>query len=146
MLNNVTSKVLKAWYELLNTYFTDVPIFRTQANSDAGNKYIVIRAESESYRSNNNRHVTSIVIITEVVTRFDSFIDDGIACDIDNRIAAYVFTDGPAQHALPPQDDIQIVSVARENATYLPEDDGTFKYFTIVTRNVHRIVQLAEAS
>lgn len=146
MLQNVTGKLLKSWYEMLNTYIPGVNIYRSDVSSSEDGHYIIIRPESGITKSNNQKHVTSEVIITEVVAQFTTSIDDEIAIQIDNQIAGLLFPGGPGPHGLPAQDDIEISSVIRQNATYLQEDDGTRRYNRIITRNVHRIVQLSEAS
>lgn len=141
---NVTNKLMKAWYELLNGNLT-VPVYRVDAPSSQEGNYVLLRVESDSNRTNNSRFVTNPVIITEVVTKFAAAIDDGVAGEIDSQIAELLFP-VVGQHGLPAQDDIQITDVIRANATYIPEDDGTFRYHRLVTRNVHRVVQLAEGS
>lgn len=141
---NVGNRVLKAWYELLDgntsvsVYRTDVPI------SETGN-YILLRIESDSDTPNNHKFISNPVIITEVVTKFVTMIDDSLAATIDGEIAALLYS-SPAQHNLPAQEDIQITSVQRRDATYLPEDDGTNRYYRLITRNVHRVEQLINQS
>lgn len=141
---NITNAVMKAWYELLNGNLT-VPVYRVDAPASQEGNYVLLRVESESNRTNNSRFVTNPVVITEVVTKFAAAIDDGVAGDIDSEIADLLFP-LVGQHSLPPQDDIQITDVIRANATYLPEDDGTFRYHRLITRNLHRVVQLNEGS
>lgn len=142
---NVTNKILKAWYEMLKGHIS-VPVYRVDAPSTETGNYVLLRVESETDNTNNSRFVTSPVIISEVVTKFSAAIDDGVAAEIDNEIAQLLFPSSPGQIGLPAQDDIQITDVVRQNATYLPEDDGTFRYHRLVTRNLHRVVQLSMAS
>ena len=73
-------------------------------------------------------------------------INDSLAGEIDEEIGELLYPTTPGHHALPMQDDIQIVSVTRRDATYLPEDDGTNRYLRLVTRNVHRVEQLVNQS
>lgn len=137
---NVANKVLKAWFEMLSGVIS-VPVYRVDVQPTETDHYVILRIESDTDSSNNNRFVTNPVIITEVVTRFRSAIDDGVAVDIDTEIAQLLFP-SVGQLGLPRQDDIQITSVVRQNATYLPEDDGTFRHHRLITRNKHRVVQL----
>lgn len=137
---NVSNKVMKAWYEMLDGNIS-VPVYRTDAPPDETGHYILLRVESDNDNSNNQRNISQPVIITEVVTKFSSRIDDSVAVEIDNEIAL-LLSSKPSTHNLPSQDGIAVTSVVRTNATYLNEDDGTFRYHRLVTRNVHRVEQL----
>lgn len=141
---NVTNRVLKAWFELLNGNLS-VPVYRTDAPSTEEGNYVLLRVESNSDTPNNHKFISNPVVITEVVTKFSIMIDDSLAGDIDEEIGELLYS-SPAQHNLPSQDDIQITSVQRQDATYLPEDDGTFRYQRLITRNVHRVEQLQTTS
>jgi hypothetical protein len=143
-MKNVTGKIMNAWYELLNGNIS-VPVYRTDAPPTEEGNYLLLRAESDSDNSNNHSFVTNPVIITEVITKFSARIDDGLAGEIDDEVGTLVKPTS-ATHALPVQDDIQIVDVRRSNATYINEDDGTFRYHRLITRNLHRVVQLVNES
>lgn len=136
---NVTNKIMRAWYQMLHGNIS-VPVYRVDAPASEEGNYVLLRVESETDRTNNAKFVTSPVIITEVVTRYKVSIKDGDAADIDSEIATLLFP-SVGQLGLPAQEDIQITTVTRSSATYLPEDDGTFKYHRLITRNVHRVVQ-----
>jgi hypothetical protein len=145
---NVTNLLMKAWYEMLHNNINVggiIPVYRVDAPVSQEGHYILLRVESETDRSNNAKFVTNPVIITEVVTKFAAAIKDGVAGDIDSEIASLLFP-SVGQLGLPAQDDIQVTEVFRTNATYIPEDDGTFRYHRLITRNVHRVVQLQESS
>src|SRR5690348_11702086 len=101
-MNNVVNKVMKAWFELLDGNIS-VPVYRTDAPPDETGNYVLLRAESETDRSNNARNVTAPVIITEVVCVFKVRIDDTIAPGIDDEIAQLLYPT-PALNALPVQD------------------------------------------
>lgn len=143
-MRNVTGKLLKAWYELLNGNIS-VPVYRSDSDPKDEGHYVLLRIESDSDNSNNHSFVTNPVIITEVITRFAVRIDDQVVIDIDNEIGV-LLKSRSATHNLPVQDDIQIVDVRRSNATYINEDDGTLRYHRLITRNVHRVVQLVNES
>lgn len=138
---NVTNKVMKAWYEMLTQGNLSVPVYRVDAPASEEGNYVLLRVESETDNSNNAKFVSNPVIITEVVTKYKVAIKDGDAADIDSEIATLLFP-SVGQLGLPAQEDIQITEVFRTNATYLPEDDGTFRYHRLITRNRHRVVQL----
>jgi hypothetical protein len=140
---NVTNRVMRAWYTMLNGNIS-VPVYRVDAPASEEGNFVLLRVESETDRTNNAKFVTNPVIITEVVTKYKVAIKDGDAADIDSEIATLLFP-SIGQLGLPAQSDIQITEVKRTNATYLPEDDGTFRYHRLITRNNHRVVQLASS-
>ena len=144
-MRNVTNKVVKAWYELLNGNLS-VPVYRTDASATEAGNYVLLRVESDTDASNNQKFVSTPVVISEVVTKFSIMIDDSLAPDIDSEIADLLFPTTPGLHALPAQDDISISYVERRDITYLPEDDGTNRYLRLITRNVHRVEQLVNQS
>lgn len=143
-MRTITGKIMNAWHELLNGNIS-VPVYRTDAPPDETGNYVLLRVESENDLSNNHSFVTNPVIITDVVTRFDIRIDDGLAAEIDDEISQ-LLKSSSATHNLPEQDDIQIVDVRRVNATYINEDDGVSRFYRLVTRNLHRVVQLVNQS
>lgn len=131
---------MKAWYELLSGVIS-VPVYRVDAPISEEGNFVLLRVESETDQTNNSKFVTYPVIISEIVTRFKAAIDDGVAAEIDSEIVSLLFP-SVGQLGLPAQNDIQITRVDRINATYIPEDDGTFRYYRLITRNRHRVVQL----
>lgn len=143
---NVLNKVMDSWYALLNGNLsidgTTIPVYRVDAPSDAPSFYVVIRPESSTDVSNNHSFVTNPVIISEVVTKFPSgeLIRDDIAARIDSLIANLI-SPTPSSIGLSAQSGIQIVSVKRSEETYLPEDDGSNRYYRIITRNTMRVKQ-----
>lgn len=143
-MRNTAGLVMNSWYELLNGNIS-VPVYRMDAPPEQDGHYVLIRVESDGERSNNQAFVTNPVIITEVVTKFRARIDDGLAIEIDSEIGVLLKTNA-ATHNLPSQDDIEIVQVRRLNATYINEDDGTHRYHRLITRNLHRVVQLVNES
>lgn len=141
---NVKNKLMSAWYNALNGVIS-VPVYRTDADpTDEGN-YVLLRFESETEDSNNANFVTLPVIITEVVTKFSTRIDDGLAADIDTEIGQAIFI-RPGVTALGQIEGIQISDIRRSNATEIQEDDGTNRYLRLITRNIHRVVQNNENS
>jgi hypothetical protein len=142
---NVTNKLAKAWYQLLDGNLS-VPVYRVDAPASETGNYVLIRVESDSDTPNNHVFYSNPVVITEVVTKFDAMIDADLAGDSDSEISELLYPTTPGKHALPAQDDIQIVSVQRRDATYLPEFDGTYRYHRLITRNVHRIGQFVNQS
>ena len=139
-MRNVTNLLMNAWMQLLDGN-VGVPVYRVDAPPEEQGHYVLLRVESETENQNNQNFVTNPVIITEVVTRFKSRINDSKAADIDDLIAALI-APRPGIHNLVVPEGIQITDVRRLNATYIGEDDGTFRYHILATRNLHRVVQL----
>ena len=142
---NVTNRLLKAWFELLDGNLS-VPVYRYDAPATETGNYVLLRVESDSDDSNNQRFVSTPVVITEVITKFSTMINDSLAGEIDEEIGELLYPTSQAHHAWLEQDDIQLVSGVRRDATYLPEDDGANRYLRLVTRNVHRVEQLVNQS
>jgi hypothetical protein len=142
---NVSTRILTAWFQLLNGNIS-VPVYRYEAPPTEEGNYVLIRVESDANTPNKHRFFSNPVVITDVVTRFagGGRINDELAQEIDEEIGVLLFGEpNPTViHNLPAQEDIQIISVERQSATYLPEDDGTDRYLRILTRNVHRVEQL----
>lgn len=138
---NPGGKILAAWYSLLNGSLP-IPVYRTDAPPDAPEQYVLLRLESSTDARNNHSNVTNPVLITEIVTRFDARIDDEQIFFYDTLIGQ-ALSSSPATHNLPIQSGIQIVTVVRRDQTVLPEDDGTYRYNRLITRNVHRVLETA---
>lgn len=136
---NNDALVLKAFFELLNGI--SVPVYRTDAPPDQEGHYVLLRLESSTDDTNNARHVSNVVVITEVVTRHSIRVDDSIAPGIDDEIAQRLFSRTGVNN-LPVQTGIQISDVRRVNATYINEDDGSQRWHRLITRNVCRVAQL----
>lgn len=142
---NVTNRVMKSWFELLSGNLS-VPVYRVDAPASENGNYVLLRVESDSDTPYNQKFVSNPVVVTEVITKFQTIINDTVAAEIDEEISELLFPTDPAHHALPVQDDIQITSVQRRDTTYLQEDDGTNRYHRLIVRNVHRVEQLVNQS
>jgi len=139
---NPGNKILKSWYELLNNNLS-VPVYRYSAPADEDGNYVLLRMESSTIIPNNHQFGHQQVLITEIVTKNNGggLIDDSLAGNIDTEIGDLLYS-STFQHNMPMQDDIQIISVTRQNQTYLPEDDGVNQILRLITRNVHLTKQL----
>jgi len=131
---------MNAWFELLNGNHT-LPVFREDVPASVEGDYILLRVESDTDTGNNHKFISSPVIVTEIVTKFKTIIDDSKAGDYDEQICGLLYS-SPRQHRLPAQPGIQITSVQRRDSTYLSEDDGVNRIRRLITRNVHRVEQL----
>lgn len=136
---NIDHQVATAFFQLLDGI--SVNVYRTDAPSDETGNYVLIRVESSTDGTNNARHVSNVVVITEVVTLHRIRIDDSIAPGIDDEIAQRLFSRTGVSN-LSAQAGIQITDVRRSNATYIQEDDGVTRYHRLITRNNCRVAQL----
>ncbi len=138
---NVGAKLLTAWYQCIGAGLP-VPVYTLDAAPDNENNgnYVLLRIESETNQTNNQKFVTSPVLISEVVMRYSVRADYEPANNIDSLIGQLV-NPTPALHGLPAQTGIKIIDVRRDSSTTLVEDDGTFIYYRIITRNLHRVLQ-----
>lgn len=148
-MRNPGRAILKSWYELLNgaVFFNggEVPVSRTDVESDVEGHYILLRLESSSNRNTNSSFDSFPVVIVDIVTRFANKIDDAVVFDISTEIDRLVFID-PSHHGLPAQSGFQIVNVTKQNETVLPEDNGaTPKINRLVSRYSHRVLQTDES-
>lgn len=132
---------MKAWFILLDGNIS-VPVYCDDAPASEYGNYLLLRIESDSDTPNNHAWFNNPVLITEIVTKFETRVNYELAGEIDNEVSGLLFPGNVPNHALPAQAGIQITSVQRRDATYLPEDDGTFRYKRLVTRNIHRVIQL----
>lgn len=141
---NPGHKLLTAWFTLLNGNITynsaNVPVYRTDVPEGEMGAHIILRLESSTDKRNNQSNVTMPVLITEVVTRYDTMINDAEVFEIDTAIGE-LLSSNPWSHNLPIQTDIQVVTVVRRDQTVLPEDDGVSRYNRLITRNVHRVLE-----
>lgn len=135
---NPGALILKAWHELLNGNIS-VPVYRTDAPASENGNYVLLRIESSTQGRTNQSNIHRPVVISEVVTKYDTMINDSDVFEIDTEIGELLSSD-PAKHNLPAQGGIQIVDVFRQNGTVIPEDDGTHRYNRLIVRNIHRVL------
>ena len=143
---NTMGNLKNSWYSLLsggimidsvilNVYKEDVPEEET-------NHYVLIRAEGETDTSNKRSFRTESVVIVDIVTTFENNVDSSVVDSIDNQIQALVFN-GPPLNNLSVQSGMQILNVKAETTSYLPQEDGTKKFYRKVSRYRHTIFQIA---
>ena len=145
-MKNPIGRLKTAWFDKLDGAITisgnPVKIFREDADGNAGNYYVIIRAESSTDESTADAHFTRPIIITHIVTKFSgqTGIKDDILESIDEQIKELVI---PVQNndGLTDPSGFQILNVSPQSESYLPEDDGQYKYFQKIVRWEHLITQ-----
>lgn len=136
----VTGKLMDSWQELIDGAIS-VPVYKESAvpEEEEGN-YVDLRVESEFQNDTKHSFVSEVVVITDIVTRFNAAIDRSIAEGIDNEIKALI-RPGHGQHGLMAQDGMQILNVYHQTTSYLTEYDGGQKYYRKIVRYKHRVIQ-----
>jgi len=138
-MRNVTKKLVNSWWDLMNGSLS-VPVYIESVPEAEDGNYVLLRAEGETNVDENSKSwIKEVVLITDVVTVFDSMIDTSIADDIDNEIGVLLATTPYHGHNLGSQPGMQINRVTDETSNYLQEDDGTKKYYRKITRYNHLI-------
>lgn len=136
-MTSVANEILTAWYQLLNGNLS-VGVFRGDAYSSSGD-YVLIRFESEANAKNRASFVTSPVVVVEIVTKHDAYVNDSIAHDIHGDILTLVYDDPKTHNIVTPS--FQVVTVEYGGVTELYEDDGNVRLHRLITRFNHRVKQ-----
>lgn len=136
-MTSVANEILTAWYELLNGSLT-VDVFRGDAFTASGD-YVLIRFESEANAKNRASFVTTPVVIVEIVTKHDGYVNDSVAHSIQEDILGLVYDD-PRTHNIQTT-SFQVVTVNYGGVTELYEDNGYIRLHRLITRFNHRVKQ-----
>lgn len=124
-----------AYYDLLNGISVDV--YKEQAPTDIATDFVLIRAESQSTpEKNNSAFFTSVIVIVEIVTFFNTSINSKTLNDIDEEINNLIF---PSENSFGiTLTNHQINDIRLQSSSYLPED-GVYRkilrYENIVNQN-----------
>lgn len=130
-------------YDLTTAYFNlldgviSVDVFKEQAPIDRSTNYVLIRAESQSTpEKNNSAFFSSVIVIVEIVTFFNTSITTKPLNDIDEEINELIF---PTHNSFGISiADHQVTDITLQSSSYLPED-GVFRkvlrYENIVNQN-----------
>lgn len=139
-MRNVNKKIMNSWYALLNGHLNNnLPVYIESVPESENGNYVLLRAEGETDLSMNDKTwIKSVVVVVDIITRFEDMIDTSEVDDIDNEIGV-LLTNGPfSKHNLSSQTGIIINSVTDETSTYLNEGDGPY-YYRKVTRYNHLV-------
>ena len=137
---DVDAKLLDSWQELLDGVIS-VPFYKKESvpEDEEGN---YVEAYIEGATGNDTKHsfVSEVVVVMNIVTRFNVSVDTSVANGIDNQIKALI-RPGHGVHGLMDQSGMQILNVKFQNSGSLYEYDGTQKYYRKIVRYKHTIVQ-----
>lgn len=132
-----TGLVLQAWYNMLNGVLS-VPVYKYDIPEAVETNYVLLRVESGTGQSNKRSNVDDVVIITDVVTRFQNNADSSVCEGIDAAIFALALPT-PQGGGLVNPSGMQILNVKRENFDYIEESDQDIIFFRKISRYAHRI-------
>lgn len=130
---------MDSWQELIDSVIS-VPVYKEGSVPEDAVNYVELRAESEAEDDTKNSFRSDVVVVTDIVTRFNVAIDRSVAEGIDGEIKALIKS-SPGSHGLQAQSGMQILNVIPETTSYLEEYDSGFKYYRKIVRYTHRIIQ-----
>ncbi len=135
----VDDKVMNSWQALLDGVIS-VPVYiEDSAPEDAGN-YVELRVESEFENDTKHSFRSELVIITEIVTKFERSPNRSVGSGIDNEIKTLVKST-PGLINLAAQSGIQIVNVIPSDTIFLQGYESGITYYRKIVRYTHRIIQ-----
>lgn len=136
-MTNIAGELLEAWYTLLNDNLS-VPVYRGDAFTTAGD-FVLLRFESEADAKNRTSFATNAVIVVEVVTKHDTYVNETLGFTVDREIKGLVY-DNPREHNIVTS-SFQVTNVTFGGSTSIYEDDGNVRLHRLITRYNHRIKQ-----
>lgn len=137
---NPIEELTTEWYNLINEVSGIPSVYKETVNSDEEGNYVIIRAEGQNTTKNHSAFFSNVVIILEIVTKFNISIDTSVVNTIDNIITELVFPT-PNSFGIPDLTNHQITDINLESSTYVSEDDGSNKYYTKISRYNHSLNQ-----
>ncbi len=137
---DVDGKLLDSWQELLDGVIS-VPFYKKGAvpEEEEGN-YVEAYVEGSNGDDTKHSFNSEVVVITNIVTRFNVAIDTSVANGIDNEIKGLI-RPGHGVHGLMAQSGMQILFVKFSNGNGLEEYEAGKKYYRKIVRYKHTIVQ-----
>ena len=128
---NPIQDLTTAFYSLIDGI--SVPVYKESVPIDEVGNHIIIRAESQTTEKNNSAFFTSAVIITEVVTIFETIVNRATVDSIDNEITELLFP-SPNTYGINLTDNHQITDIQLQTSTYLHDTDGVKRYYSKISR------------
>lgn len=136
----VDDKVMNSWQELLDGVIS-VPVFiEGSVPEEYEGNYVELRVESETEDDTKHSFREDLVIITDIVTRFNVSPNRSVASGIDTEIKTLVRPTAQSHGLLKP-DGVQILGVIASDAAFLQEYSTGVIYYRKIVRYTHKIVQ-----
>lgn len=137
---NPIEELTTEWYDLINGVSGILSVYKETVSSLEEDNYVIIRAEGQNTTKNHSGFFSNVVIIVEIVTKFNVSVDTSIVNTIDNIITELVFPT-PNTFGIPDLTNHQIIDISLESSNYVSEDDGSNKYYTKISRYNHSLNQ-----
>lgn len=120
-------------YGLLNTNVgSGVGVYKYDVPEEFNGNYILIRLEGGSQIDNKRSLADEVVLITDVVTRFQNNVDSSVVDTIDQLAYNIIRPSATAQTIR--VTGAQVIDIKREQFQYLQEEDNANKYLRKVSR------------
>ena len=112
---NPIQDLTTAFYSLIDGI--SVPVYKESVPIDEDGNHVIIRAESQTTTKNNSAFFTNVVIITEVVTIFETIVNRATVDSIDNEITELLFP-SPNTYGINLIDNHQITDIQLQTYNY----------------------------
>jgi hypothetical protein len=128
----------QAYYNALNGALA-IEVYKEDAPVEEKGDYVVVSIEGRSDSSNNQGFAHEVVVILDIVTVFDSYIDPDKVESYDQQVQDILKP--TVQAALDMSGaGFQLVHIQPGTPTYLKEQDSR-KYYRKITRYINHIAQ-----
>lgn len=137
---NVSGKLLDSWQELIDGVISVSVYKEGSVPEDEEENYVELRVESEFEDDTKQSFRSDVIVITDIVTKFNIAIDRSVAEGIDGEIKALIKSTPGLIH-LQEQSGMQILNVIPESTNFLTEYDAGKNSYRKIVRYKHRIIQ-----
>lgn len=138
---NAAKYIRQAYYAALNGNVPNASIYKEDAPIQQSGNYIVVRVESQTDDSTNHCFTHLPVVILDIVTPHNDYIDPDIVEAIDEAVQSILKP--TVENVLDlSANGLQHVYLKPGEPTYLSEDDGTKRYYRKITRYFNRITEI----
>ena len=140
---NPIQDLTTAFYNLIDGI--SVPVYKESVPISEEGNHVIIRAESQTTTKNNSGFFTDAVIITEVVTVFETIVNRATVDSIDEEITELLFP-SPNTYGINSTDNHQITDIQLQTSSYLHDSDGVKRYYSKISRYEFFINQISNQS
>lgn len=130
--------VMSSFYT--NLQVLDEPVYKVTADPNYDGNYVLIRPEGQTMIRSHSCWITTLVIIVEIVTKFNEVVDTVVCDTIDNAVNAAVLP-GISTISISGGVNHNIADVTIGTSTYNTEYDGTNIWYTKATRYEVKVFQ-----
>jgi hypothetical protein len=140
---NPIQDLTTAFYNLIDGI--SVPVYKESVPIGEDGNHVIIRAESQTTTKNNSGFFTDAVILTEVVTVFETIVDRSVVDSIDNEITELLMPT-PNTYGINSTDNHQVTNIQLQTSSYLHDSDGVKRYYSKISRYEFFINQISNQS